>query len=171
MNADKRKMLQDSQIGSGQDKFFWPVVATASCMLSSKIAWSGSFMPDLLCNTQGHQRSADCRNIGLGACPCLTFDAIHEVIRDVPTAGALAYAVGGQMPETQTSNPGIQHLIFGAFGLPFGLALILICGGALLSHVPSKGMRFIVKSQLIFGTICPALSGAVDACCNRLPAY
>ncbi|KAK9825754.1 hypothetical protein WJX74_004634 [Apatococcus lobatus] len=45
--------------------------------------------------------------------------------------GALAYAVGGQMPETQTSNPGLQHLIFGAFGLPFGLALILICGGEL----------------------------------------
>lgn len=43
--------------------------------------------------------------------------------------GALAYAVGGQMPQTQTNNPGLQHLIFGAFGLPFGLALILICGG------------------------------------------
>lgn len=33
------------------------------------------------------------------------------------------------MPATQQSNPGLQHLIFGAFGLPFGLALILICGG------------------------------------------
>ena len=43
--------------------------------------------------------------------------------------GALAYAVGGQMPAVQTADPGIQHLIFGAFGLPFGLALIVICGG------------------------------------------
>ncbi len=28
-------------------------------------------------------------------------------------------------------NPGIQKLIFGGFGLPFGLAMIVICGGEL----------------------------------------
>lgn len=46
-------------------------------------------------------------------------------------AGALAYAVGGQLVTLQSSNLGAQKLIFGAFGLPLGLGLIVICGGAL----------------------------------------
>ena len=31
----------------------------------------------------------------------------------------------------RTQNPGVQKLLFGAFGLPFGLALIVICGADL----------------------------------------
>ena len=33
--------------------------------------------------------------------------------------------------QMRTQNPGLQKLIFGAFGLPFGLALIVICGADL----------------------------------------
>lgn len=33
--------------------------------------------------------------------------------------------------QVKHSNPGIQKLIFGGFGLPFGLAMIVICGGEL----------------------------------------
>jgi hypothetical protein len=34
-------------------------------------------------------------------------------------------------PQVKEHNPGIQKLIFGGFGLPFGLAMIVICGGEL----------------------------------------
>ena len=33
------------------------------------------------------------------------------------------------MPMVQEQNPGLQELVFACFGLPFGLALIVICGG------------------------------------------
>lgn len=33
--------------------------------------------------------------------------------------------------QMRTQNPGVQKLLFGAFGLPFGLALIVICGADL----------------------------------------
>lgn len=33
--------------------------------------------------------------------------------------------------QTQAQNPGIQKLLFGAFGLSFGLALIVVCGADL----------------------------------------
>ena len=33
------------------------------------------------------------------------------------------------MPQVQEDNPGLQELVFACFGLPFGLALIVICGG------------------------------------------
>ncbi|KAK9813119.1 hypothetical protein WJX72_009361 [[Myrmecia] bisecta] len=47
--------------------------------------------------------------------------------------GCLSFAVGGQMPAVMQDNPGLQKLVFGAFGLPFGLALIVICGAELLT--------------------------------------
>ena len=31
------------------------------------------------------------------------------------------------------SNPGLQKLVAGAFGLPFGLAMVLICGAELFT--------------------------------------
>jgi len=34
-------------------------------------------------------------------------------------------------PQVKEHNPGIQKLIFAGFGLPFGLAMIVICGGEL----------------------------------------
>ncbi|CAK0782118.1 hypothetical protein CVIRNUC_005569 [Coccomyxa viridis] len=47
--------------------------------------------------------------------------------------GLLAYSIGGEVPDIKASNPGAQKLIYGAFGLPFGLALIVICGGELFT--------------------------------------
>ena len=35
--------------------------------------------------------------------------------------------------QIKQENPGAQKLIYGAFGLPFGLALIVICGGELFT--------------------------------------
>ncbi len=46
--------------------------------------------------------------------------------------GATFYLfVAGQLPTIEKSDPGLQHLVLGAFGLPMGLGLIVISGAEL----------------------------------------
>eukprot|EP00934_Nitzschia_sp_Nitz4_P008650 Nitzschia sp. Nitz4//scaffold113_size70149//55181//56270//NITZ4_005959-RA/size70149-augustus-gene-0.86-mRNA-1//1//CDS//3329533368//8640//frame0 len=45
----------------------------------------------------------------------------------------LAITVGGACPGIAAQNPGLQKIIFGAFGLPFGLIMTLITGGELFT--------------------------------------
>ena len=35
--------------------------------------------------------------------------------------------------QIKQNDPGAQKVLYGAFGLPFGLALIVICGGELFT--------------------------------------
>ncbi len=45
----------------------------------------------------------------------------------------LAITVGGACPGIAAANPGLQKIIMGAFGLPFGLIMTLITGGELFT--------------------------------------
>jgi len=45
----------------------------------------------------------------------------------------LAIAVGGACPGLAASNPGLQKMIMGAFGLPFGLIMTLVTGAELFT--------------------------------------
>jgi len=45
----------------------------------------------------------------------------------------LAITVGGACPGIAAQNPGLQKIILGAFGLPFGLILTLVTGGELFT--------------------------------------
>jgi len=45
----------------------------------------------------------------------------------------LAVTVGGACPGIAASNPGLQKIILGAFGLPFGLIMTLVTGGELFT--------------------------------------
>uniref|UniRef100_A0A7S2DZW8 Formate/nitrite transporter n=1 Tax=Helicotheca tamesis TaxID=374047 RepID=A0A7S2DZW8_9STRA len=45
----------------------------------------------------------------------------------------LALTVGGACPQIAQSNPGLQKIILGAFGLPFGLIMTLVSGGELFT--------------------------------------
>ena len=45
----------------------------------------------------------------------------------------LAISVGGACPGLVSSNPGLQKMVYGAFGLPFGLFLVLLCGAELFT--------------------------------------
>lgn len=45
----------------------------------------------------------------------------------------LAISVGGACPGIAAENPGLQKIIFGAFGLPFGLIMTLVTGGELFT--------------------------------------
>lgn len=41
--------------------------------------------------------------------------------------------VGGNIPGLAASNPGLQKMILGAFGLPFGLLMVLVAGAELFT--------------------------------------
>lgn len=45
----------------------------------------------------------------------------------------LVLSVGANLPGLAQSNPGLQKIISGAFGLPFGLMMVLVCGGELFT--------------------------------------
>jgi len=45
----------------------------------------------------------------------------------------LALAIGGACPGIAAENPGLQKIIFGAFGLPFGLIMTLVTGAELFT--------------------------------------
>ena len=45
----------------------------------------------------------------------------------------LAISVGGACPGIAADNPGLQKIIMGAFGLPFGLIMTLVTGGELFT--------------------------------------
>eukprot|EP01026_Neomeris_dumetosa_P058134 TRINITY_DN53918_c0_g1_i4.p2 TRINITY_DN53918_c0_g1~~TRINITY_DN53918_c0_g1_i4.p2 ORF type:complete len:325 (-),score=55.30 TRINITY_DN53918_c0_g1_i4:427-1401(-) len=45
----------------------------------------------------------------------------------------LAMTVGGNVGGIASANPGLQKMILGAFGLPFGLLMVLVCGAELFT--------------------------------------
>ncbi len=46
---------------------------------------------------------------------------------------AFACMVGGQLVSIKANDPGLYNLIFGFFGLPFGLTMIIIMGAELFT--------------------------------------
>lgn len=58
----------------------------------------------------------------------------------------LALMVGGAVPGIKAANPGLQRIIFGAFGLPFGLLMTLISGAELFT-----GNTALVTTALLNG--------------------
>ena len=47
--------------------------------------------------------------------------------------GTLAFTVGAAVPGIAAANPGLQKMILGAFGLPFGLLMVLLSGADLFT--------------------------------------
>merc|ERR1712023_353429 len=47
--------------------------------------------------------------------------------------GVLAVTVGGALPAIKEANPGLQKMLMGAFGLPFGLFMNVMTGGQLFT--------------------------------------
>jgi formate/nitrite transporter len=45
----------------------------------------------------------------------------------------LAISIGGACPGLAATNPGLQKMVLGAFGLPFGLIMTLVTGGELFT--------------------------------------
>jgi len=63
----------------------------------------------------------------------------------------LAITVGGACPQIAEANPGLQKIIFGAFGLPFGLIMTLVTGGELFT-----GNTALVTASAMEGKTTPA---------------
>ena len=64
---------------------------------------------------------------------------------------AFAICVGGAMPGIKESNPGLQKLLFGAFGLPFALLMIILSGGQLFT-----GNTALITAALLEGRVSKA---------------
>ncbi|KIY93965.1 hypothetical protein MNEG_13997 [Monoraphidium neglectum] len=47
--------------------------------------------------------------------------------------GLLLLTVGGNCPGLAASNPGLQKMVVGSFGLPVGLILVMVCGAELFT--------------------------------------
>jgi formate/nitrite transporter len=58
----------------------------------------------------------------------------------------LMLAVGGACPGLAANNPGLQKIILGAFGLPFGLMMVLLSGSELFT-----GNTAVVTMALLEG--------------------
>ncbi|CAM9139835.1 unnamed protein product [Ectocarpus sp. 6 AP-2014] len=58
----------------------------------------------------------------------------------------LAVSIGGNCPGLLATNPGLQKIIFGAFGLPFGLFMTVVGGGELFT-----GNTAVVTAAVIEG--------------------
>mmetsp|Transcript_90076 Transcript_90076/g.251830 ORF Transcript_90076/g.251830 Transcript_90076/m.251830 type:complete len:308 (-) Transcript_90076:66-989(-) len=65
----------------------------------------------------------------------------------------LAIAVGGACPGIAASNPGLQKIIFGAFGLPFGLIMTLVSGGELFTGNTALGFAAYQEGEISFGEL------------------
>jgi len=59
----------------------------------------------------------------------------------------LALMVGGAIPGIKAANPGLQRIIFGSFGLPFGLMLTTVTGAELFT-----GNTAIVMTSFLSGS-------------------
>lgn len=51
----------------------------------------------------------------------------------ISVGALLALSVGGSMPEAKEDNPGLQKIVLGLFGLPFGLFMVVITGADLFT--------------------------------------
>jgi formate/nitrite transporter len=55
--------------------------------------------------------------------------------------------VGGAVPGIKEANPGLQRIIFGAFGLPFGLLMTLITGAELFTGNTALVTAAVLKGK------------------------
>ena len=46
----------------------------------------------------------------------------------IGTGAFLTFMVGGLLPSIDSSDPGLQNILLGAFGLPFGLLMVVLTG-------------------------------------------
>eukprot|EP01025_Chloroclados_australasicus_P013130 TRINITY_DN1623_c0_g5_i1.p2 TRINITY_DN1623_c0_g5~~TRINITY_DN1623_c0_g5_i1.p2 ORF type:complete len:327 (-),score=46.49 TRINITY_DN1623_c0_g5_i1:398-1378(-) len=67
--------------------------------------------------------------------------------------GLLAMTVGGNLPGVAASNPGIQKMVLGAFGLPFGLLMVLVCGAELFTGNTALVTAAMYEGKANFGQL------------------
>lgn len=73
----------------------------------------------------------------------------------------LAITVGGACPGIASANPGLQKMITGAFGLPFGLIMTLVTGGEL----------FTGNTALVTGSVMEGKTTTADLIKNWTASY
>jgi len=65
----------------------------------------------------------------------------------------LVLSVGGACPEIAKSNPGLQKIISGAFGLPFGLMMTVVGGGELFTGNTCLVTMALLENKIKLGSL------------------
>jgi formate/nitrite transporter len=66
----------------------------------------------------------------------------------VALGAALAMTVGANLPGIKSTNPGLQKIILGAFGLPWALMLVLLTGGQLFTGNTATITTALLEGQV-----------------------
>ena len=109
-----------------------------------------------------------------------TIDEHLSEVRKGNFNAVLMLTVGGACPGLVASNPGLQKIILGAFGLPFGLMMTLLSGAelftgntalvtmALLEGRATAGQRSAADTAIVLGSQCRFRRGHGDAWADRI---
>merc|ERR1719331_2206378 len=65
----------------------------------------------------------------------------------------LMLAVGGACPGLAASNPGLQKIVLGAFGLPFGLMMVLLSGAELFTGNTAMVTMALLEGKATLGQL------------------
>ncbi|KAG5188732.1 Formate/nitrite transporter [Tribonema minus] len=65
----------------------------------------------------------------------------------ISVGALLALTIGANCPGLVGSNQGLQRLIYGAIGLPFGLFFTLVCGGELFTGNTAAMMAAVLEKR------------------------
>eukprot|EP00962_Isochrysis_galbana_P018481 scaffold5330_cov125-Isochrysis_galbana.AAC.4 len=66
----------------------------------------------------------------------------------VALGAALAMTVGANVPGIKSSNPGLQKILLGAFGLPWALLMVLLTGGQLFTGNTATITTALLEGQV-----------------------
>mmetsp|Transcript_25948 Transcript_25948/g.26156 ORF Transcript_25948/g.26156 Transcript_25948/m.26156 type:complete len:950 (+) Transcript_25948:76-2925(+) len=125
--------LFDQGHGLVTSKNYYPArtdVGSASIIAQSA---SSDFVPELKPPPAMYQGAAAIGTAKAAQSPLKTFLLGIIAGCHIGFGAYLALTVGGNVPEIAAKNPGLQKIIQGAFGLPFGLMMVLIGGGELFT--------------------------------------
>eukprot|EP00929_Paragymnodinium_shiwhaense_P113754 TRINITY_DN82059_c0_g1_i1.p2 TRINITY_DN82059_c0_g1~~TRINITY_DN82059_c0_g1_i1.p2 ORF type:complete len:267 (-),score=63.17 TRINITY_DN82059_c0_g1_i1:243-1043(-) len=65
----------------------------------------------------------------------------------------LMLSVGGACPGLAATNPGLQKIVLGAFGLPFGLMMVLLSGAELFTGNTALVTLALLEGKATFGQL------------------
>ena len=134
--ADHQKVA--SRIGKGRDAALTTTTKTRSRKLVTVHASDAKTPPETFAAAVATSEKK------AGADTMSTFALSFTAGALIGFGGLLLTSVGGSSPALAAANPGLSNLVKGAFGLPFGLSMVILTGAELFT-----GNVFVMLSGLL----------------------
>ena len=135
--ADHQKVAS-SRIGKGRDAALTTTTKTRSRKLVTVHASDAKTPPETFAAAVATSEKK------AGADTMSTFALSFTAGALIGFGGLLLTSVGGSSPALAAANPGLSNLVKGAFGLPFGLSMVILTGAELFT-----GNVFVMLSGLL----------------------